>query len=74
MIIFNGLDLETPTLKLAQANLKQGAVIYSLGDKTVKEGEYIFDFSFPKAQGHPNPHLWLNPQYAMRYATSCATS
>ena len=69
LIIFNGLDLETPTLKLAQANLKQGASIYSLGDKTIKEGEYIFDFSFPKVQGHPNPHLWLNPQYAMRYAT-----
>jgi ABC-type Zn uptake system ZnuABC Zn-binding protein ZnuA len=69
LIIFNGLDLETPTLKLARANLKQGASIYSLGDKTIKEGEYIFDFSFPKAQGHPNPHLWLNPEYAMRYAT-----
>ena len=69
LIIFNGLDLETPTQKLAQANLKQGATTYSLGDKTIKEGEYIFDFSFPKEQGHPNPHLWLNPEYAMRYAT-----
>jgi ABC-type Zn uptake system ZnuABC Zn-binding protein ZnuA len=69
LIIFNGLDLETPTLKLAQANLKQGATIYTLGDKTIKEGEYVFDFSFPKEQGHPNPHLWLNPEYAMRYTT-----
>ena len=69
LIIFNGLDLETPTLKLAQANLKPGASIYSLGDKTIKETDYIFDFSFPKEQGHPNPHLWLNPEYAMRYAT-----
>ncbi|MGE5215415.1 MAG: metal ABC transporter substrate-binding protein [Chloroflexota bacterium] len=69
LIIFNGLDLETPTLKLARANLKQGATIYALGDKTIKEGEYIYDFSFPKKQGHPNPHLWLNPEYAMRYAT-----
>ena len=69
LIIFNGLDLETPTLKLAQANLKHGATIYTLGDKTIKEGEYVFDFSFPKEQGHPNPHLWLNPEYAMRYAT-----
>jgi len=68
IIIFNGLDLETPTVKLAQANLKQGAVIYSLGDKTIKEDQYIYDFSFPKEQGHPNPHLWLNPEYAMRYA------
>ena len=69
LIILNGLDLETPTLKLAQANLKPGAVIYSLGDKTIKEADYIFDFSFPKEQGHPNPHLWLNPEHAMRYAT-----
>jgi ABC-type Zn uptake system ZnuABC Zn-binding protein ZnuA len=69
LIIFNGLDLETPTLDLAQANLKQGATIYILGDKTIKRDEYIFDFSFPKAQGHPNPHLWLNPEYAMRYAS-----
>src|SRR5262245_1028898 len=69
LIIFNGLDLETPTLTLAQANLKPGAAIYSLGDKTIKEADYIFDFSFPKEQGHPNPHLWLNPEYAMRYAT-----
>jgi manganese/iron transport system substrate-binding protein len=69
LIILNGLDLETPTLKLAQANLKPGATIYSLGDKTIKEADYIFDFSFPKEQGHPNPHLWLNPEYAMRYAT-----
>ncbi len=68
LAIFNGLDLETPTVKLAQANLKQGAPIYSLGDKTITEAEYIYDFSFPRAQGHPNPHLWLNPEYAMRYA------
>jgi ABC-type Zn uptake system ZnuABC Zn-binding protein ZnuA len=69
LIILNGLDLETPTLVLAQANLKPGASFYSLGDKTIKEADYIFDFSFPKEQGHPNPHLWLNPEYAMRYAT-----
>jgi ABC-type Zn uptake system ZnuABC Zn-binding protein ZnuA len=69
LIILNGLDLETPTLNLARANLKKGASIFSLGDKTIKEAEYIFDFSFPKEQGHPNPHLWLNPEYAARYVT-----
>ena len=69
LIIFNGLDLETPTQKLAQANLKQGATTYSLGDKTINADQYIYDFSFPKEQGHPNPHLWLNLEYAMRYAT-----
>jgi ABC-type Zn uptake system ZnuABC Zn-binding protein ZnuA len=69
LVIFNGLDLETPTLNLAQANLKPGAVIFILGDKAISQTDYIYDFSFPKAQGHPNPHLWLNPEYAMRYAT-----
>jgi ABC-type Zn uptake system ZnuABC Zn-binding protein ZnuA len=69
LIIINGLDLETPTEKLAQGNLKRGASIFSLGDKTINQADYIFDFSFPRKHGHPNPHLWLNPEYAMRYAT-----
>src|SRR4030095_5116718 len=69
LIILNGLDLETPTLNLAKANLKQGAAIIFLGDKTIQQSDYIYDFSFPKDKEHPNPHLWLNPQYALRYAT-----
>ena len=68
LVILNGLHLETPTFNLARANLKSGAVIFSLGDKTIAQSDYIYDFSFPREQGHPNPHLWLNPQYAMRYA------
>src|ERR1700757_4400962 len=31
LIIINGLDLEIPTVKLAEANLKRGASILSLG-------------------------------------------
>ena len=69
LLIVNGLDLEIPTLKLARANMKQEAVVLLLGDKTITEKEYIYDFSFPKDHGHPNPHLWLNPQHVMRYAT-----
>jgi ABC-type Zn uptake system ZnuABC Zn-binding protein ZnuA len=69
LLIVNGLALEEPTLKLAQANLKPKAALLRLGDKTISENEYIYDFSFPKSRGHPNPHLWLNPQYALRYAT-----
>jgi zinc/manganese transport system substrate-binding protein len=67
LIVINGLDLEIPTLRLAQANLKQGASILSLGNKTIGEADYIYDFSFPKEHGHPNPHLWLDPVYTMRY-------
>jgi ABC-type Zn uptake system ZnuABC Zn-binding protein ZnuA len=67
LLIVNGLDLELPTLNLARANMKKGAALLPLGDKTITEKEYVYDFSFPKDRGHPNPHLWLNPQHAMRY-------
>ncbi len=67
LIILNGLDLEIPTLNLAKASKKSGATILLLGDKTLAEADYAFDFSFPKHRGHPNPHLWLNPKYVMRY-------
>ena len=68
LVILNGLDLEIPTLNLANANKKPGATMLLLGNHTIKESEYVFDFSFPREQGHPNPHLWLNPVYVMRYA------
>ena len=35
---------------------------------TIPESEYIYDFSFPKAEGKPNPHLWTDPTLARRYA------
>jgi len=68
LIILNGLHLEEPMRKLAEANKKPGAEIKLLGDNTITEQEWIFDFSFPKEQGDPNPHLWMNPRYALRYA------
>jgi ABC-type Zn uptake system ZnuABC Zn-binding protein ZnuA len=69
LLVVNGLELEEPTLKLASANMKEGATVLQLGDKTITEKEHIYDFSFPKSDGHPNPHLWLNPQHAISYAT-----
>ncbi|MCA9878457.1 MAG: zinc ABC transporter substrate-binding protein [Thermomicrobiales bacterium] len=68
IVFVNGLDLELPTMELAEANLRDGAEIVTLGDKTVTEDEYVYDFSFPQEEGHPNPHLWTNPVYARRYA------
>jgi ABC-type Zn uptake system ZnuABC Zn-binding protein ZnuA len=68
LIIANGLDLEDPTLELAEANLKDGAEIFTLGDKTITPDQYAFDFSFPKEGGHPNPHLWMNVPFAIKYA------
>jgi ABC-type Zn uptake system ZnuABC Zn-binding protein ZnuA len=68
LIFANGLDLEEPTLELARANLKDGAEIVILGEQTISSEEYVYDFSFPKEAGSPNPHLWPNPTYGLRYA------
>jgi ABC-type Zn uptake system ZnuABC Zn-binding protein ZnuA len=68
LIFVNGLKLEEPTLKLAEANLKDGAEIVLLGDQTITPEQYVYDFSFPKEAGSPNPHLWPNPAFALRYA------
>jgi ABC-type Zn uptake system ZnuABC Zn-binding protein ZnuA len=68
LIFINGLHLEQPTLELAQANLKEGAEIVLLGEMTISPDEYVYDFSFPEEAGNPNPHLWTNPLYALKYA------
>ena len=68
VIFINGLNLETPTKDLAEGNLKDGAEIVELGNRTIDEDEYVFDFSFPEDRGDPNPHLWTNPLYVKRYA------
>jgi ABC-type Zn uptake system ZnuABC Zn-binding protein ZnuA len=68
LIILNGLHLEEPTLKLAEANKKQGTEIKLLGENTITDRDWLFDFSFPKEAGDPNPHLWMNPKHALRYA------
>jgi manganese/iron transport system substrate-binding protein len=74
LIFVNGLDLELPTMTLAEANLREGAEIVSLGDQTVTVDEWVFDFSFPEEDGHPNPHLWTNPPFAKRYAEIVAAT
>jgi ABC-type Zn uptake system ZnuABC Zn-binding protein ZnuA len=68
LVIVNGLHLEEPTLKLAEANKKPGRELLLLGDNTVTKADWVFDFSFPQDQGDPNPHLWMNVAYAMKYA------
>ncbi len=67
VIFLNGLDLEDPTLRLAEANKKDGAAIFLLGNHTIRPDQYIYDFSFPRSQGHPNPHLWMDVANAIRY-------
>ena len=68
IIFTNGLALEEPTKDLALANLKDGANICELGTEVLPESDYIYDFSFPKEGGKPNPHLWTNPLMAKQYA------
>lgn len=68
LIVINGLFLEEPTLALAESNKKSDAVILSLGEKAVTPEQWKFDFSFPEAGGHPNPHLWPDPNLGLSYA------
>lgn len=68
LMFINGLHLEEPTRELAEANLRSGVELVKLGELTITPGEYIFDFSFPKADGDPNPHLWTHPLFAKKYA------
>lgn len=68
VIFVNGLQLDEPTQALATENMKDDAVLVALGDKVVPENKWIYDFSFPKEDGKPNPHLWTDPPYAVKYA------
>lgn len=68
LVFVNGLQLEEPTVELAETNMKDGAELISIGDEVLPESEYIYDFSFPKEDGKPNPHLWTDPTYAIKYA------
>ena len=68
LIIANGLFLEEPTLKLAEANKKEDTPILLLGDRAITREQWQFDFSFPESEGHPNPHLWPDPTLGLKYA------
>jgi ABC-type Zn uptake system ZnuABC Zn-binding protein ZnuA len=68
VLFVNGLKLEEPTKELAEENLGDGAEIVELGTKSIPKREYAYDFSFPKSGGKPNPHLWTDPKYALKYA------
>ena len=68
VVFVNGLQLEEPTFELAEANAPDDAVLVKLGDEVLPESEYLFDFSFPEEDGKPNPHLWTDPTWAVKYA------
>jgi ABC-type Zn uptake system ZnuABC Zn-binding protein ZnuA len=70
LIIIDGLGLETNVEDVAEeARSKTPQLqILKLGDNTITPDQWVFDFSFPKEDGDPNPHLWLNVAYAMKFA------
>ena len=68
LFVANGLFLEEPTIEMARANRKPGALILLLGDRTITREEWVFDFSFPDSERQPNPHLWTAPHLALKYA------
>ncbi len=68
VVFINGLVLEEPTKELALANKKDTGVICELGTTILPESDYVYDFSFPREGGKPNPHLWTNPPMAKAYA------
>ena len=68
LILINGLKLEDPTKDLAEANMSPDARLVEIGTEVLPESDYIYDFSFPEEDGKPNPHLWTDPTYAIKYA------
>ena len=70
LVIIDGLGLETNIEDVAEETRSKYAQlqILKLGDNTITHDQWVFDFSFPKEEGDPNPHLWLNVAYAMKFA------
>jgi ABC-type Zn uptake system ZnuABC Zn-binding protein ZnuA len=68
LVIINGLHLETPFERVIESAGRPDLQVLKLADNTISRNQWIFDFSFPREGGDPNPHLWLNVAYAMNYA------
>lgn len=64
LLVMNGLNLELPIKRLAAArNIR----VVELAEEAIKKTDWIFDQDFPEGKGDPNPHLWTNPLYAIRF-------
>lgn len=70
LVIIDGLNLEANIEKIAENIISKNPSIrlLKLGDNTISKKAWVFDFSFPKEKGDPNPHLWLNVEYAIKFA------
>lgn len=68
VLFVNGLMLEDPIQHLARSHLRREVQVIELGNRTISPDQYLYDFSFPREEGKPNPHLWTNPPFAKEYA------
>jgi ABC-type Zn uptake system ZnuABC Zn-binding protein ZnuA len=68
VLYVNGLGLEEPTVAIARQVMPSGSGIVALGNRVLPRANWIYDASFPRSNGKPNPHLWTNPPMAVAYA------
>jgi ABC-type Zn uptake system ZnuABC Zn-binding protein ZnuA len=70
LVIIDGLGLEVNVEDVVDQaqNTNPDLQMLKLGDNSITPDQYVFDFSFPEEAGDPNPHLWLNVPYAMKFA------
>ena len=70
LVIIDGLGLEVNVKDVVDQtqNTNPDLQMLKLGDNSITPDQYVFDFSFPEEAGDPNPHLWLNVLYAMKFA------
>jgi len=68
VLYVNGLGLEEPTVAMARELMPSESEIVALGDRVLPRKDWIYDFSFPRSGGKPNPHLWTDPRLAIGYA------
>lgn len=74
IVFVNGLELEDPTKEIAAEHIPKGGEVVEVGTLSISPDEYIYDFSFPRDGGKPNPHLWTNPPMATCYAAIVASA
>jgi manganese/iron transport system substrate-binding protein len=67
LVLVNGLELERPIVELAEATVPDDAEVFAIGEHVLDSSEYEYDFSFPRAGGRPNPHLWMSVPLAIEY-------
>lgn len=72
LVLVNGLSLEVPSIEMAKAVKPADTEIYELGTNVIDQSDWLFDNSFPQVEGKPNPHLWVDPEYAEGYAKLAA--